>query len=335
MQGHGLGSLKYGGVSEQLVRLQVVLPSGEPVIVTRDSDPPLEWFAAAEGTLGVITEVELSVRPRPAAEVHHLFAMDGPGALGASVRELAHAEPRPFTVFFADGGYLRLLARGNFRLPLDLPPSLYLAGDQGLLLASYQGEPDEVRQGALALARLPGRELPSDQALDEWNLRLYHLRTRRAGPSLVAAEMWLPLAGLGRYLAQVRSMADRHHLLIGTYGFAVGPEWALTMSLLPTDERDPIKYLPALAFTHWLQDLGARCGGRPYGVGVFNMAYLPRLFNRARLKELRRRKARLDPLGIMNPGKLYRASFPFSPAAFAAGASLLGAAHLALGREQP
>jgi FAD/FMN-containing dehydrogenase len=335
MQGHGLGSLKYGGVSEQLVSLQVVLPSGELVTVTRDSDPPLDWFVAAEGTLGVITQVELSVRPAPAAEAHHLFAFEDLNTLGRNVIELSRAELRPFTVFFADSGYLRLLMRGKFHIPVDLPSAPFPVSEQGLLLASFQGEAAEVNQGRGALAQLPGQELPAELALEEWNLRCYHLRTKRAGPSLLAAEMWLPLAALPRYLTSVKALAERGRLLIGTYGFAVGPEWALVMSLYPTDERNLVRYLPALVFTKWLQDLGARCGGRPYGVGLFNAAYLSRLFSRARLDELRRRKARLDPAGIMNPGKLYQASFPFWPATFTLGAPVMGAAHLLLGREQP
>ena len=335
MQGHGLGSLQYGGVSEQLISLQVALPNGELVTATRDSIPPLDWFVAAEGTLGVITQVELSVRTRPAAESHHLFAYDDLNTLGQSVIDLAHAQPRPFTLFFADSGYLRLLSRGKFHVPLDLPPAIFPVSQQGLLMVSYQGEPAEVRRGHEALSPLPGRELPADAALEEWTLRLYHLRTKRAGPSLLAAEMWLPLARLPNYLNAVRNLAQRGHVLIGTYGLAVSPEWALVLSLYPTDERQTVRYLPALVFTKWLQDLGARHGGRPYGVGLFNTAYLSRLFTRARLETLRQRKAQLDPLGIMNPGKLYQPSFPFWDATFTLGAPVMGTAHLLLGRERP
>ncbi len=334
MQGHGLGSLTYGGVGQQLVSLQVAWPNGELRTLTRESDPPLDWFVAAEGTLGVITQVELTVRPRPAAESHHLFAFDDLNALGQNVAALARVEPRPFTVFFADSGYLRLLARAGFHIPLDLPQSHFPISEKGLLLASFQGEPLKVNRGRDALARLTGKELPSDLALEEWNLRLYHLRTKRAGPSLLAAEMWLPLKGLSDYLTSVKSLAERNHLLIGTYGLAVAPDQALVMSLYPTDERNTFQYLAAIGFTKRLHDLGARYGGRPYGVGLWNSAYLPRLFSRSQLAELKKRKAQLDPLGIMNPGKLYQASFPLWPITFGLGTGVLGAAHPALARSR-
>ncbi len=338
MQGQGLGSLKYGGVGEQLVSLQVALPGGELVTVTRTSDPPLDWFVAAEGTLGVITQVELTVRPRPMAESHHLFEFDDLNALGQNVASLARVEPRPFTLFFADSGYLRLLARAGFHIPLDLPPSHFPVSDKSLLLVSFQGEPSEINRGRAQVAsrrsHVAGRELPSELALEEWSLRLFHLRTKRAGPTLLAAEVWLPLEKLQQYQKSVKTLAERSHTLIGTYGLAVTPDMALVMSLYPTDERHTVKYLAAIGFTKQLHDLAARCGGRPYGVGLWNSAYLPRLFSRTRLDELKKRKARLDPLGIMNPGKLYQASFPLWPITFGLGATVLGAAHVALAKAE-
>ncbi len=326
-QGHGLGSLQYGGLDRQLVSLDVVLPNGETRTVTRDTNPPLDWFLAAEGTLGVITSVELTVRPRPTAEMHHLRAFDDFASLSASALSLAQTEPTPFTMFFGDAAYLRLLKEGGFHVPLD--PS---GPARVLLLVSYQGEQSAIEQGKAALTRVSGRELPDEIALEEWNLRLFHLRTKRAGPSLLAAEMWLPLQRLGAYLAAVNDLARRTGQVIGTYGLVVTPDQAQVMSIYPTDEREQTAYLAAIGFTKRLHDLGAKFGGRPYGVGLWNTPYLSRLFPRATLAELKRRKSLLDPQNIMNPGKLYAAPFPLWPLTFAPGAGALGLAHGRLGR---
>ncbi|MFN8483246.1 MAG: FAD-binding oxidoreductase [Anaerolineae bacterium] len=326
-QGHGLGSLQYGGLGAQLVSLEVVLPSGQVRSVTRDTNPPLDWFLAAEGTLGVITAAELTVRPRPTAETHHLRAFDDFATLSASSLALAQADPPPFTIFFGDAAYLRLLQAGGFHVPLD--PS---GPARGLLLVSYQGKASDVERGKALLTKVGGRELPDEVALEEWNLRLFHLRTKRAGPSLLAAEMWLPLRHLGAYLDAVNDLAQRTGQVIGTYGLVVTPQQAQVMSIYPTDEREQTAYLAAIGFTKRLHDLGAKFGGRPYGVGLWNTPYLSRLFPRATLAELRRRKALLDPQGIMNPGKLYAAPFPLWPLTFAPGAGALGLAHGRLGR---
>lgn len=323
-QGHGIGSLRYGALGDQLASLDVVLPGGEQRVTRRDTDPPLDWFVAAEGTLGVVTEVELSVRPQPDVEAQHLFAFDDLAALGSGIQSLARSRPRPFTLLFADAGYLRLLARAGFQTP---------AG-RSILLVSLQGEAAEVRRSEDALVKLPGRELSSDVALEEWNLRLYHLRAKRAGPSLLASEQWIPLDSLPAYLAEVDNLAARCRLAIGSYGLAVSPSMALVMTVYPADERRAGEYLAAIGFTKRLYDLGARHGGRPYGVGLWNSAYLARLFDWDRLAELRRRKARVDPKGIMNPGKLYRAPFPLWPAVFRPGAEVLASAYLLMRRRR-
>ncbi len=323
-QGHGLGSLQYGALADQLVALEVVLPNGELRELTPTSDPPLDWFVAAEGTLGVITAVELKVRPRPAAVASHLFSFDDLAGLAADVGQLANRQPRPYTLFFADDGYLNLLARAGLHVPCDPATS------RGLLLVRYEGEPQLVKQGQAQLSRMAGRELASELALDEWNLRLYHLRSKRGGPSLLAAESWLPLRNLAGYLTAVRELARRSQQRIGSYGLAVSSEWAQVMAIYPTDERRTAAYLAAIGFTRHLHELAARYGGRPYGVGLWNTPYLARLFSRAQLSELRRRKARLDPAGIMNPAKLYAAPFPLWPLTFGPAATLLSAAHTTL-----
>ena len=317
-QGHGIGSLQYGSLGEQLISLQVVLPDGQVRTITRETHPPLDWFVASEGTLGIITQVELSVRPRPVAESHHLFALGDLNSLGQSIQTLARAEPRPYTVFFADDGYLELLQRSGFHVPFQPTPAA-----RSLLLVSFQGESSQVNQGKALLPRVSGRELPADLAIEEWSLRLFHLRTKRAGPSLLAAEMWLPVNNLAPYLHDVARFAG----IIGNYGLVVAPDQVQITSIYPADERQPFAYLAAIGFTRRLYDLGAHYGGRPYGVGLWNTAYLSRLFSREKLAELRRRKAQLDPDNMMNPGKLYAAPFPLWPITFGPAASALGIAH--------
>jgi len=315
-QGHGIGSLRYGAVADQLVELEVALPDGRLIHVDAESFPPMGWFPEAEGTLGVITAAELSVRPRPEAESIHLLIFEEGGELADAIRSLARWEPRPFTLTFADPGYFALLSRAGFRTPLDPTQHPYL------LLACFQGDPRLVGRARNAMARLHHRELPPEMASEEWGQRLYHLRVKRAGPSLLAAELWMPLSGLAGYLRSVARLSRAVCLPVASYGVAVSQDWAMVMSVYPADERRKLAYLCAIGFTKRLHDLGARNGGRPYGVGLWNTAYLPRLFDRDRLAELRSRKAALDPAGIMNPGKLYGTPLPlraplFGPASWA------------------
>lgn len=316
-QGHGLGSLKYGPFYSQVLRAEVVLPDGQLRQLTAGSQPPLAWFAASEGTLGIITELELTVRPRPETEVHHLQAFDHLTDLQTALVSLARTEPRPYTLFFSDDTYADMVARAGFS-----PPTR-----QSFLLSSYQGQPAEMAQAQGRLAGLPGQTLPAELALEEWRDRLYHVRVKRGGPSLLAAEMWLPLDQLAGYLAAVKRLSQKLKTPIGSYGLAVSPTTATVMSLYPCDARQTVDYTLALGLTAQLYRLGARYRGRPYGVGLWNTPYLAQIFPGKLLAELRRRKQILDPAGRLNPGKLYHAPFPLWPVFFKPGLNLLATAY--------
>jgi FAD/FMN-containing dehydrogenase len=316
-QGHGLGSLKYGPLLNQVLQAQAVLPDGQIRQLTPDSTPPLAWFAAAEGTLGVLTEIELSVRPLPKAAAHHLSYFNSLTELHTALVALTRAAPRPYTLLFSDAPFARMLALAGFSPPTTQPA----------LLVSYQGEAAEVAQGQSRLAGTPGEALAAETALEEWNNRLYHLCVKRGGPSLLAAEMWLPIEALADYLTQVKALSQRFHMLIGNYGLAVSPHQAMVMSVYHCDARRLLDYSLALGLIGQLYHLGARYGGRPYGVGLWNTPYLSQVFSHQQLKELRARKQALDPADRLNPGKLYRAPFPLWPVLFKPGTSLLATAY--------
>jgi glycolate oxidase len=316
-QGHGLGSLKYGSLLSQINRAEVVLPDGRIVSTTPDSEPPLAWLAGSEGTLGVVTEIELAVRSAPLVETNHLLAFVELADLQTATATLARSEPRPYTLFFSDEGYARMLAESGFEVPTTQP----------ILLVNYQGDAADVTRGQSRLAGLPGRSLEAALALAEWQHRLYHVRVKRGGPSLLAAEMWLPVDRLAGYLAEVQAMSRKFRTPIGSYGLVVSPDQATVMSLYHCDARQSFDYTLALGLTAQLYGLGARFGGRPYGVGLWNTPYLAQIFSSRQLAEWRARKHALDPAGRFNPGKLYRAPFPLWPVVFKPGTAALALAY--------
>ncbi|MCX6032264.1 MAG: FAD-binding oxidoreductase [Chloroflexi bacterium] len=304
MEGHGIGSLKHDGVAEQVTGLEVVLADGSIVYVPGTSEVPgtltASRFAGAEGTLGIITRVELRIRRQPAATGHHLLIFPDMAALQAAAAALAAATPRPFYAHFAAPTYGRFMRRAGFEPVADGP----------LLALTYDGEPDEVAAGAEAVrreaVRCRGEALSSQAAAREWDERFLALRLKRAGPSVLGAESWLPLAGIAGYEAGVSALAAQQGLLMATYGTVVTPGLATVMSLYPCDESRLISYVLALSLTKKLYDVAFRHGGRPYGTGVWNTPYLSRTFSRAELAERRSHKAHMDPSHILNPGKAYQ-----------------------------
>ncbi|MDP2661619.1 MAG: FAD-binding oxidoreductase, partial [Dehalococcoidia bacterium] len=301
MEGWGVGSLRYGCMHQQVLRAEAVLPGGEIVQLTPNSNPPLSWFAGSEGTLGVITSLEMSLRPAPEEESHHLSAFTDFASLQEAAGRMARLYPRAYHLHFADDTFTRVVNRAGFET--EAPP------DHHLLSVHFEGTRAEVdaAEGSIAdvCRETGGKELDREVATQEWRNRFSEVRAKRAGPTLLGAEVWLPLGGLARYVESVKELGHKAGIPIFTYGIVASPDGCQPNSFFTTDERRLWPYLTALSVTKALQDRAARLGGRPYGVGVWNTPYLGRIWTSGDRREMRRRKALLDPHGILNPGKVY------------------------------
>jgi glycolate oxidase len=304
MPGLGVGSLRYGLMRELVTCAEAVLPDGQVVMLTPDSSPPLHWFAASEGTLGIITQLELSVRPNPPAEGHHLLAFHDLEALQRVALALTDDSPLPYNLHFADATFYAVLAKAGFRsVSVDPVPEW-----GHTLRVDYAGETDEVAAGAEVVSQAVevhgGRELPPALAAEAWADRFSDLRAKRAGPTLLGAELLLPNESLAAFVGEAGRLGRRVGLPVYTYA-TLAREVGNVNAFFPTDERSTFGYLLDLSLTRRLMDLGLEMGGRPYSLGAWNTFYLGK--TSLELAELRRRKQLLDPHDILNPGKVYHA----------------------------
>lgn len=317
MEGYGIGSLAHGALADQVVRLQAVLPDGRIIDTAADEGFIPGLFAGAEGTLGVVTEITLRVGPLPERTAHFLLTCPDLVAVQGVIMALAKAQPPPFCMHFAAASYGAQMAAAG------LTP----AHDGHTLAITYQGTAAEVTAGTTLVMEVADRSgarcLDETLAEAEWNERFMALRLKRAGPTVLGAEAWLPVKSIAAYEAEVAHLAAAQRTAIATYGTVVAPGWATVMSLYPCDETRPAAYLLALSLTRQLYAIAFRHGGRPYGIGLWNTPYLKRASSQARLAELRRRKGELDPANLMNPGKRYAPPPLLSPALFLPGMSVL------------
>ena len=145
--GYGIGSLKYGPLVEQVRSLEVVLADGAVRRLTRETDPPLEWFVGSEGTLGVVTEVELAVR-RAGAMRHALVACPDVRAVCELVSQLTARSPLPYAIDFDDRHVLGALDA------LGFSPSGWQGSD--LVRVDWEGAAEDL-EAAEAVLRRGGR----------------------------------------------------------------------------------------------------------------------------------------------------------------------------------
>jgi len=319
--GYGIGSIRFGALVDQVVSLEVVLPSGEIKRATRESDPPLHWFAGAEGTLGVIISMELKVMPLSEAMRHFVLLGEDPAGVIQAARDCAtgmgdilynmHFSSRAFNQTLETKG----LIRGEL-------------GKYHSLAVDLEGTPAQLEQGEewlrSVVKNLGLRLLDSEVAGEEWETRFQSLRVKRVHPCLLGGELLLPLKSLYKYFQQVEALGVRAGVEMLTYGHVVSPDKALVMSLYPADERRTFRYLCDTSLVMEIYRAGGKLGGVPYAIGFWNTPYVRDKYSLEKIKELKKRKSLLDPKGIMNPGKVYGPPPILQPGLFTVGMKTLG-----------
>jgi FAD/FMN-containing dehydrogenase len=300
----GLRTVRYGNMGEQVVGLQVALPDGSLLRrhsrVRRDNtgyDLPA-LFVGAEGTLGVITQLDLRLHPTPSHRVTavcgfaELEALVDAGRTFRDVDGIAALE-------LIDGRAAALTAE---HLGVGAP-----VGGDWLLLVELAADHDQTDRLAELLegVRLAGEPAVGvDVAAQQ---RLWRVRESLAdvlgvyGPPL-KFDVSLPLSSIGEFARDAVGLVAEHApealpVLFGHIG-----EGNLHLNVLRCPpERERALYAP-------MMDLIARCGGNvssEHGVGSRKRPYLGMSREPADIAAMRAVKAALDPTGYLNAAVLF------------------------------
>ncbi len=300
----GLRTVRYGNMGEQVIGLEVALPDGSLMrrhsLVRRDNtgyDLP-SLFVGAEGTLGVITSLDLRLHPMPS---HRVTAVGGFADLEALVdagREFRDVDGIA-ALELIDG---RAVALTNEHLGVGAP----VQGDW-LLLVELAADHDQTDRLA---DLLDGAQMCGEPAVGvdvAAQQRLWRVRESLAevlgvyGPPL-KFDVSLPLSAVAVFARDAIALVHAHvsealPLLFGHVG-----EGNLHLNVLRCPvEREQALYDP-------MMDLIARCGGNvssEHGVGSRKRPYLRMSREPADIAAMRAVKAALDPTGYLNAAVLF------------------------------
>jgi len=302
--GSGFGSYEYGMFKDNVVSARVVLPTGE--IREFAGDDLLAFVADAEGTTGLITEVEFRVRPLE-PEVHRLVAFPDASRLGAALAAVSAQRLPIWSITFLNPESTRLKKQlphrhghpyeeANEHYEPQIPES-YLA------VIAYP----ESRRGAIdtALAAIietqAGIELDQRAAEHEWEQRFAPMRLKRVGPSIIPTEVVVPLTELQAVLADIDSKIDQPFILEGMVGKG---DNVVLLGFIPHDERS-FNFNVAFALSLSVIKIAKAHRGAAYSTGLYFRREAASVLGEERLAALKRFKEANDPKGILNPGKVY------------------------------
>ncbi|MDG5486512.1 FAD-binding oxidoreductase [Mycolicibacterium gadium] len=302
----GLRTVRYGNMGEQVVGLDVALPDG--TVVRRHSQVRMDntgydlasLFIGAEGTLGVITSLDLRLHPAPRSRVTAVCGFAGLEALieaGRVFREM-------------DGiAALELIdARASALTAEHAGVSAPVEG-AWLLLIELAGDDDQTERLADALeeAQLAGEPAVGVDAVAQQ--RLWQVREAVAevlgvyGPPL-KFDVSLPLSAIPAFANQAVDLVAQHSpdtipVLFGHIG-----EGNLHLNLVrcvlePEREHDLYSAMMAL-----IADLGGNVSSE-HGVGTRKRDYVSMSRTAADIAAMRAVKAAFDPTGYLNPAVLF------------------------------
>ena len=302
--GAGFGSYESGWFRDNVVSARGVLADGA---VREFSGSDLDLVSEAEGTTGLISEVTVKVMPKEGLGVISIGCPDAYDLQrlverivkdGLPIWSLSFINPR--------------MAEMKNRAPLRMHAG-HAVGERVLLPASYVmtlafREKDRQRIDDVLpdLFKTCQAELLSDKiAHHEWDNRFEIMVVKRLGPSLVPAEVVIPLSSLGDMMAEVERKVSQPVVkegLVIREGAGGNPE-VVILGFIPSDQRKfSYNFIFPLSLT--IMKIAEKNGGRPYATGLYFAGKASQILGRERLGRLKAFKARVDPSNILNPGKV-------------------------------
>jgi glycolate oxidase len=310
----GLCCLKYGVTRDYVLGLRAVAggPAGYGEVVrlgrrTTKGVAGLDMvglFVGSEGTLGVVTEVTLRLRPALAAAPRTIVgAFADLVSSGQAVAQITRRGLTPAVLELLDRACLEAVEEWK-HLGIDAEASALL-----LARVDTPGDSGAAEAGAIAAAMTDAgamwTELSTDDAESEALFdarRLAYPALERLGPVLTE-DVCVPRSAVPAMLAQINDIAARNGVRIATIAHAGDGN---LHPLIITPPGDAAARIAAQSAFEQFLDAAIALGGTvtgEHGVGILKRDGMRRELDPGSLAMQAAIRQALDPLEIFNPGK--------------------------------
>ena len=306
----GLCCVKYGQTRDAVLSLEVVLADGT-IIRTGGRNVKdvagyslTHLFVGSQGTLGIITEATLRLRPAPAPRTTLLAFFDTLDAAGEAVAAITAAGIQPVTLELMDRETILAVEDWN-HLGLDVSAAAMLMVESD---AAGAAATDELDRAEAACVSKGGRSIvrAADAQEADWlrQARRLALRALERQGTVRMEDVGVPRSRVPELLRAIERIAAANGVRCATFGHA--GDGNLHPNLI-FDRDDP----KAAELTHRVRDEIFRAaldlGGTvtaEHGIGSARREWLPIQRGEGAVAVMRAIKAALDPLGILNPGRV-------------------------------
>ena len=305
----GVHCLKYGLTVHNLLKLEVVLMSGESVTIGADAlDMPgydlLALMTGSEGMLGVVTEVTVRLLPKPAVARVILAAFDDLAVAGNAVAAIIGAGIIPAGLEMMDSPAILAVE--------DFVHAGYPRDAAALLLCELDGTESEVEAGireVTGILELQGAteiRVASDEAERQrfWSGRKNAFpAVGRISPDYYCIDGTIPKKRLGEVLTGISKLSNEYDLRVANV-FHAGD--GNLHPLILYDGSQPGAFERTEALGGKILELCIAVGGTitgEHGVGVEKLNQMCVQFEMPELDQFHAIKKAFDPAALLNPGK--------------------------------
>jgi FAD/FMN-containing dehydrogenase len=317
----GNNTVRYGNARDLVLGLEVVLPDGTVWNGLRKLHKDntgyclRQLFVGSEGTLGIITAAVLKLVPRPrevcvalcavaspeaALQLFTRFQLHDPASISAF--ELMSGLGTEFVLRHIKGAVLPLASRAPNYVLVELATPRPDAGLRAAFETVLEAALDD---GVVSDAAISESEA---QRAAIWRLREEHSEAQKREGASVKNDVSVPVSKVPEFIRRATAACEALIPGIRAVPFGHMGDGNIHFNLEQPVDADPAWFLAQdHAIMDTVNEVVRELDGSfsaEHGIGKLKPYMMPNWRGGAELAVMRRIKETLDPLGIMNPGKL-------------------------------
>lgn len=309
----GMRAVKYGVTNNYVMGLEVVLANGDVIntggkaLKNVTGYNMTQLFVGSEGTLGVVTKIQLRLIPMPKARNTLQLMFSSLDDACDTIHTMLQSGVVPAAAELMDKTSIQAVARHR---KLDIDPAIAacviieIDGEDNAALDKQANKIQEIAgQHNVKEVRVAGSFQESE---DIWAIRRGLSSAIGAmAPNRFGEDISVPRDAFPEIIRRIRKIAEKYDLTIAVYGHAgdgnVHPSVLCDMS--NPDHAGKVHHAIAEIFDEALAVGGTLSG--EHGIGITKKTYLVKALGEAGVNAHKAIKKALDPKGILNPGKIW------------------------------
>ena len=312
----GPRAVKYGVTRDYVLDLEVVLANGDiihtgaKVLKNSTGYNLTQLFVGSEGTLGIITKVVFKLLPYPSMNKVLLAPFRSPDKACAAVSAIFRAGIIPSALEFMERDAIDWTLKFRSDINLQIGPD-----EQAHLLIEVDGNDEEtilkdIDKIVLVLEQFDCMDInfaeSEAQKTDLWKLRRSVAEAVKSNSTYKEEDTVVPRAELPVLLSGVKAIGKKYGFNTVCYGHAGDGNLHVNIikgNLTEEQWKNDVT-LGIREIFKLVVDLGGTLSGE-HGIGLVQQPYMNIKFPEIQLELMRKIKFAFDPVGILNPGKIF------------------------------